>query len=72
MHTFVPDAYVYASHETMVVQLVSHAARSIPGLTPDADGLLRFPMSAFETVFEALDRAGIDARMLGGPCGLRV
>lgn len=53
-----PHAYVYAHGDTLHIQLVSLAARSIPGLTPDKDGLLIVPMDEAETVFALLDGAG--------------
>jgi hypothetical protein len=59
-----PDAYIFAQgHSHLVVQMVSQAARSIPQLRPDADGLLIVPMDRADEVFALFDEAGARFRL---------
>jgi hypothetical protein len=63
--SFFAEAYAVQQGEAFVLQLVSQAARSIPQLTPDSDGLVRVPIDQAEEVFAIFDEAGVDLRVLG-------
>jgi hypothetical protein len=61
---FPADAYAFSQSQTLVLQLVSEAARKVPGLTPDANGLLCVPMSEAEAVLSRIEEVGVSIRVL--------
>jgi hypothetical protein len=65
VHLLFAEAYAVTRGETLVLQLVSLASRSLPQLPSDTDGNLSVPMAKAEEVFVIFDEAGIDLKVLG-------
>lgn len=62
---FPADAYAISKGNTLVLQLVSQAARSIPELTPDKDGVLIVPVAEAEAALSLLEEAQVSIMTLG-------
>jgi hypothetical protein len=60
------EAYAVTRGATVVIQLVSKAARSLPQLQNfDANGVVVIPDDQAEEVFTLIEEAGVDLQVLG-------
>jgi hypothetical protein len=63
---FPAEAYACTKGETVVIQLVSKAARSLPQLQNfDDNGVVVIPDDRAGEVFTLIEEAGVDLQVLG-------
>jgi hypothetical protein len=66
VYMFPAEAYAVTRGATVVIQLVSKAARSIPELQHyDDNGAVVIPDDQAEEVFTLIEEAGVDLQVLG-------